>query len=205
MARYELTEFEWKVIQPLLPNKPRGVPRVDDRRVLNGIFWVLRSGSPWADVPERYGPPTTVYNRFNRWRKAGVWDRLMDAIIAAHDGKVQMIDSSVVRVHQQAAACRTPAQRSARRSGCHRRQGIRRGLDQGPDRGAELHSTYPAEIKPLRRHHLQQSQIQEAQPHRALLQQAQAVPPHRDPLRPQRSQLPRYDQNRLRPPLAQVL
>jgi transposase len=46
MARYELTEFKWKVIQPLLPNKPRGVPRVDDRRVLNGIFWVLRSGSP---------------------------------------------------------------------------------------------------------------------------------------------------------------
>ena len=46
MARYELTEFEWKVIQSLLPNKPRGVARVDDRRVLNGIFWVLRSGSP---------------------------------------------------------------------------------------------------------------------------------------------------------------
>jgi transposase len=70
MARYELTEFEWKVIQPLLPNKPRGVPRVDDRRVLDGIFWVLRSGSPWADVPERYGPPTTIYNRFKRWRKS---------------------------------------------------------------------------------------------------------------------------------------
>ncbi|OYZ95268.1 MAG: hypothetical protein B7Y08_08060 [Rhodospirillales bacterium 24-66-33] len=68
------------------------------------MFWVLRSGSPWADVPERYGPPTTIYNRFNRWRKAGIWDRLMDAIIAAHDGKVQMIDSTVVRVHQQAAA-----------------------------------------------------------------------------------------------------
>src|ERR1700734_2908295 len=107
MARYELTEFEWKVVRPLLPNKPRGVPRVDDRRVLNGIFWVLRSGSPWADVPERYGPPTTIYNRFNRWRKAGVWDKLMDAIIKAHDGKVQMIDSSVVRVHQQAAAQKT--------------------------------------------------------------------------------------------------
>jgi len=64
----------------------------------------LRSGSPWADLPERYGPPTTVYNRFNRWRKAGIWDTLMDTIIAAHDGKVQMIDSSIVRVHQQAAA-----------------------------------------------------------------------------------------------------
>ena len=104
MARYDLTDFEWRVIKPLLPNKPRGVPRVDDRRVLNGIFYVLRSGSPWRDVPERYGPPTTVCNRFNRWRKAGIWDKLMDAVIEAHDGKVQMIDSSVVRVHSQAAA-----------------------------------------------------------------------------------------------------
>ena len=77
----------WAEHQPLLPNKPRGVPRVDDRRVLNGIFWVLRWGSPWADVSERYGPPTTIYNRFNRWRKAGVWDKLMDAIIAAQDGR----------------------------------------------------------------------------------------------------------------------
>lgn len=104
MARYELTDFEWRAIRPILPNKPRGVPRVDDRRVLNGMFWILRTGSPWRDLPERYGPYTTVYNRFNRWRKAGVWDRLMDAVIKAHDGKVQMIDSSVVRVHQQAAA-----------------------------------------------------------------------------------------------------
>lgn len=106
MARYELTDFEWKAIEPHLPNKPRGVPRVDDRRVLNGIFWVLRSGAPWGDLPERYGPRTTVYNRFNRWRKAGVWDRLMDAIVKAHDGDVQMIDSSVVRVHQQGATAK---------------------------------------------------------------------------------------------------
>jgi transposase len=106
-GRYDLTEFEWKAIQPLLPNKPRGVPRVDDRRVLNGIFYHLRSGSPWADLPERYGPYTTVYNRFNRWRKVGVWDRLMDAIIAAYEARgetLQMIDSTSVRVHQQAAA-----------------------------------------------------------------------------------------------------
>jgi transposase len=79
MSRYDLTDSEWRVIEPLLPNKPRGVPRVDDRRVLNGIFWVLRSGAPWRDLPERYGPRTTCYNRFVRWRKAGVWDRLMDA------------------------------------------------------------------------------------------------------------------------------
>ena len=103
MGRYELSDFEWTAIEPHLPNKSRGVPRVDDRRVLNGIFWVLRSGAPCADVPARYGPPTTIYNRFNRWRKAGVWDRLMDAITKAYDGDVQMIDTSVVRVHQQGA------------------------------------------------------------------------------------------------------
>jgi transposase len=106
MGRYELSDFEWEAIRPHLPNKVRGVPRVDDRRVLNGIFWVLRSGARWADLPERYGPPTTIYNRFNRWRKAGVWDRLMDAITKAYDGDVQMIDTSIVRVHQQGATAK---------------------------------------------------------------------------------------------------
>ena len=62
--RYDLTDAEWKIIEPLLPQKSRGVERVDDRRVLNGIFWRLRSGSPWAEIPERYGPSTTCYNRF---------------------------------------------------------------------------------------------------------------------------------------------
>jgi transposase len=57
--RYELTDFEWAAIRQLLPNKPRGNPRVDDRRVLNGIFSVLRSGAPWRDLPETYGPRTT--------------------------------------------------------------------------------------------------------------------------------------------------
>ena len=59
IMRYELSDFERSVIKPMLPNKPRGVPRVDDRRVLNGIFWVLRSGAPWRDLPEIYGPCTT--------------------------------------------------------------------------------------------------------------------------------------------------
>ena len=68
MSRYDLTDFEWRVIEPLLPNKPRGVPRVDDRRVLNGILWVLRTGAPWRDlieqrdavpiIPEREGAKT---------------------------------------------------------------------------------------------------------------------------------------------------
>jgi transposase len=97
--RYELSDYEWTTIKPMLPNKPRGVSRVNDRRVLNGIFWVLRSGAPWRDLPENYGP----YNRFVRWRLAGIWDQIMEALAAAHDGAVQMIDTSVVRVHQHGA------------------------------------------------------------------------------------------------------
>ena len=83
--------------------KPRGVRRVNDRRVLNGIFWVLHSGAPWRDLPETYGPRTTCYNRFVRWRRTGVWDQIMDALAAGHDVAVQMIDTSVVRVQQHGA------------------------------------------------------------------------------------------------------
>lgn len=101
--RYELTDFEWTIIQPLLPNKPRGVPRVDDRRVLNGILWRFRTGSPWAEIPERYGPYTTCYNRFVRWRKAGVWDHILQEISKACETDIVMIDSSCVRVHQHGA------------------------------------------------------------------------------------------------------
>jgi transposase len=101
--RYELGDFEWTAIKPMLPNKPRGVLRVNDRRVLNGIFWVLRSGAPWRDLPENYGPYTTCYNRFVRWRRAGIWDQIMEALAAGHDAAVQMIDTSVVRVQQHGA------------------------------------------------------------------------------------------------------
>ena len=104
--RYDLTDFEWSVIEPVLPMDRRGPKPRDNRRVLNGIFWVLRTGAPWRDLPERYGPYTTAYNRFNRWRKAGIWDRLMEAVVKAYDGKVQMIDSSIVRVHQHASGAK---------------------------------------------------------------------------------------------------
>jgi transposase len=103
IMRYELTHFEWAAIKPMLPNKPRGVPRVNDRRVINGIFWVLRSGAPWRDLPVSFGPYTTCYNRFVRWRRAGIWDQIMDALTTAHDAAVQMIDTSIVRVHQHGA------------------------------------------------------------------------------------------------------
>jgi transposase len=103
VMRYELSDKEWGIIHAMLPTKPRGVPRVDDRRVLNGIFWVLRSGAPWRDLPAIYGPRSTCYNRFVRWRRAGIWEGIMKALTAAQDAAVQMIDTSMVRVHQHAA------------------------------------------------------------------------------------------------------
>ena len=103
MARFDLTDFEWSVIAPLLPNKVSrggsgGRPAGFER-----IFWRLRTGAPWADIPERYGPHTTCVNRFNRWRKGRVWDRILAAVSEAYDGDIQMIDSSSIRVHQHAA------------------------------------------------------------------------------------------------------
>jgi transposase len=83
MARSDMSDLEWEFIKQVLPNNSRGVKRVDDRRVINGIFSVLRTGIPWADLPEEYGPPTTIYNRFNRWTYAGHWDQIMEAVAAA--------------------------------------------------------------------------------------------------------------------------
>jgi len=115
MSRFDMSELEWQFIKCMLPNKSRGVKRVDDRRVINGIFYALRTGCPWRDhcpavhvymherVPERYGPYTTVYNRFNRWAYAGIWDQIMDAVVDAHNGDVVMIDGTSVRVHHAAA------------------------------------------------------------------------------------------------------
>ena len=67
------------------------------------MLWILRTGAPWADIPARYGPYTTCGNRFRRWRKRGIWDRLLDAVSKAYEGDLQMVDSSSIRVHQHAA------------------------------------------------------------------------------------------------------
>lgn len=102
MSRFDMSELEWSFIEPILPRNTRGVARVDDRRVINGIFYKLRTGVAWRDLPPHYGPYTTVYNRFNRWTKAGVWDRLMDAVSDAHNHDLVMIDGTSVRVHHSA-------------------------------------------------------------------------------------------------------
>ena len=103
MARSDMSDLEWDFIKAVLPNKSRGVKRVDDRRVINGIFYVLRTGIPWRDLPDQYGPYTTVYNRFNRWSYAGIWDRVMETVSDAHNVDMVMVDGTSVRVHHCAA------------------------------------------------------------------------------------------------------
>lgn len=97
LASADLNDREWRAIQPLLP-KSRGIKRVDDRRVLNGILWRLRTGRSWAAIPARYAPPTTCQARFVRWRDAGVWARIVAAMATVHSGQIELIDAAAARV-----------------------------------------------------------------------------------------------------------
>lgn len=100
-----LSDEQFVRIQPFLPNKPRGVPRVDDRRVISGIIHVIRGGLMWRDAPERYGPHKTLYNRLIRWSQAGVFDRIfaeLAAMSAATD--TVMIDATHLKAHRTAAS-----------------------------------------------------------------------------------------------------
>jgi transposase len=103
MARFDLTDAEWALIWPFLPPAGRGAGRVDDRRVVNAIFWVLRTGSPWRDLPDRYGPCTTAYNRFDRWAKRGVWVAVFERLAERSPHSMHFIDRTIVRAHQHAA------------------------------------------------------------------------------------------------------
>ena len=114
MGRFDLSDRQWKRLEPLLPpRRPRtGRPNDDHRRILNGILWVLRTGAPWRDLPERYGPVGTVSSRFYRWREAGVWDRALAALQAEADARgevdwnLHFVDATIVRAHQHAAGAR---------------------------------------------------------------------------------------------------
>ena len=100
-----LSDDQFARLKPLLPNKVRGVPRVDDRRVISGIIHGLRRGLMWRDAPACYGPHKTLYNRFVRWSEAGVFDRIFRALAAesAATGTV-MIDATHLKAHRTAAS-----------------------------------------------------------------------------------------------------
>ena len=104
MAReFWLDDEQWSVIEPLLPKNQPGAHRQDDRRIISGIIHVLKVGCRWQDCPSVYGPPTTIYNRFNRWAARGIWRRLFAALVHAEASDVQKIDSTTAKAHRSAA------------------------------------------------------------------------------------------------------
>jgi transposase len=120
MGRGDLTDQQWQQLQTLLPpQKPTtGRPAKDHRTIINGILWVLRTGAPWRDLPERYGLWRTVASRFYRWRKDGLWDRLLTLVQQQSNirGKVNWelhyVDGTMVRAHQHAAGARGKTQKA---------------------------------------------------------------------------------------------
>ena len=106
MARYDLSEAEWQVVEPLLPPPGMGKVRVDDRRVVNGIFYILRTGSPWRDLPEVFGDWNSVFRRFSRWSHKGIWWRIFAAIADDPDFEYLIVDSTIIRAHQHASGAK---------------------------------------------------------------------------------------------------
>ena len=105
ISRYELSDAQWERIAPLLPGKASDPGRTgaDNRLFLNGVLWVLRSGAHWRDLPERYGKWKSLHKRFTRWAKAGVWERVFASLTKDRHNLYLMLDSTLVRAHQQAA------------------------------------------------------------------------------------------------------
>jgi len=122
MNRHDLTNEQWARLEPLLPpQKPHtGRPNEDHRRIINGILWILRTGAPWPDLPERYGPVGTVSSRYYRWRQAGIWERIFAELQAQanRDGQLDwtlhFVDSTVIRAHQHAAGAKRGTQKLKR-------------------------------------------------------------------------------------------
>ena len=101
--RFDLHDEEWALLEPRLP-KSRKSARVDDRKIVNAISYVLRTGMPWRDLPARYGPYTTACNRFNLWSRRGIWKRFFDQLAPKSRDSQYLIDSTVVKTYR-AATC----------------------------------------------------------------------------------------------------
>lgn len=113
VKRYELNDAQWLRIAPLLPGKvgDPGRTGADNRLFVNGVLWVLRSGAFWQHLPERYGKWKSVHARFTRWARAGVWEKVFADLIKDRDNQYLMLDSTLVRAHQQATTGRGSGQK----------------------------------------------------------------------------------------------
>lgn len=106
MERAVLSDAQWSRIEGLLPGRAGsvGVTAADNRLFLEGVLWIARTGAPWRDLPaETFGPWWRTYMRFNRWAKAGRWEKIFEALANDPDFEYVMIDSTIVRTHQHAA------------------------------------------------------------------------------------------------------
>lgn len=113
-SRGDLTNKQWKNLEPLLPPQKRkvGRPSNDHRTTVNGILWILRTGAPWRDLPERYGAWESVSGTFYRWRSEGQWQKILESLQQQKDAEgnvnwdIHFVDGSVIRAHQHAAGAK---------------------------------------------------------------------------------------------------
>jgi putative transposase len=117
LIRRGLTNGQWRRIEQLLPGKPgdKGRHGEDNRLFVDAVLWIARAGAPWRDLPEEFGNWNNVFQRFRRWAKNGVWQRIFNALIENPDFEYLIIDSTIVRAHQHAAGAKGGAK--MRRSG----------------------------------------------------------------------------------------
>jgi transposase len=117
LIRRELTSAQWRRIEQLVPGKDgdKGRHGEDNRLFVDAVLWIARSGAPWRDLPEELGNWNSVFQRFRRWAKKGVWQRVFNALIENPDFEYLIIDSTIVRAHQHAAGAKGGAK--MRRSG----------------------------------------------------------------------------------------
>ncbi len=105
-----LTEAQTARLEPFFP-KPHGKPRVDDRRVLSGIIFIIRNGLRWRDAPVEYGPHKTLYNRFVRWSRKGIFERIFEELAnpSGPDADTLMIDATHLKAHRTASSLKKGA------------------------------------------------------------------------------------------------
>jgi transposase len=116
LIRRKLTDAQWRRIERLVPGKKgdKGRHGEDDRLFVDAVLWIARAGAPWRDLPEEFGNWNSTFQRFRRWAKKGVWQRVFNALIENPDESL-IIDSTIVRAHQHAAGAKGEAK--MRRSG----------------------------------------------------------------------------------------
>jgi transposase len=216
VARTFLTEWMWARMEPLLPSEQGGIghPRLENRPIVETILWKHRTGAPWRDLPESFGPWNTVFTRFNRWNRSGVWQRVLETVRGEAGCEWVMVDGTVIRAQQHAAGAKrgTYIQALGRSRGGFSTKVHLMGDAQGnpvdfvltpgqsherPDRCNWSRGSRSAPSVQERSSRLRCPSLQGPPRHREPVREAQAIPKPRDPLRQNHAQLQRHGRHRL--------